>query len=63
MELDLLPAAGALAAVIAVSVGALIALPWMSASTVAMMVLPSMVIYGAIAFVIGTSYGQSRAGA
>lgn len=60
MKLDLLPAVGLLGAVNAVSVLALIAMPWMSARTVLMMVLPSMVIYGAIAFVLGTSYGQFR---
>lgn len=63
MELDLLPAVGALAAVIAISVVVLIVMPGMGPTTVLMMVLPSMIVYGAIAFALGTSYGQTRAGA
>mgnify|MGYP006275388849 CR=1 FL=1 len=61
MEFDLLRAGGILALLIAVGVGGLAASNVMTTSTVLMMVLPSTVIFGAIAFVLGVKHGEFRA--
>ncbi|WP_135820276.1 DUF7333 family protein [Halostella litorea] len=61
MELDLTKTAVAFVALIAVSVGGLIVAPMMQDSTVLMMVMPSMVVFGLICLAIGVGHGQYRA--
>lgn len=60
MEFDLLTAGGSLVAIIALGVAGLAASGVMSLGTVLMMVLPSMVVFGAIAFWLGTKHGEYR---
>jgi len=62
MDFDLLTAGGLLVAIIAVGVGGLAASGVMGLSTVMMMVLPSMVVFAAIAFALGVKHGEYRAG-
>lgn len=52
---------GLFAAIVAIGVGALIVAPMMQPSTVLMMVLPSMVVFAAIAFTLGVKHGEYRA--
>ena len=61
MEFDLPKTAGAFVAVIAVAVLALLGAPMMTARTVLMMVLPSMVVFGAIMLLVGVKHGEYRA--
>lgn len=61
MEFDMPRALGLLVAVIAVGVGGLAASGVMATSTVLMMVLPSMVVFAAIAFGLGVKHGEYRA--
>ncbi|MFO7834846.1 MAG: hypothetical protein R6V31_12580 [Halohasta sp.] len=58
MEFNRTTTIGLFAAVIALGTGALIAAPMMTAQTVLMMVLPSMVVFGLITFGIGLKHGQ-----
>ncbi|ERH06829.1 MAG: hypothetical protein J07HN4v3_02453 [Halonotius sp. J07HN4] len=53
--------AGLFAAIVALGVGALIVAPMMQASTVLMMVLPSMAVFGLITMAIGVKHGAYRA--
>ncbi|MFB6137569.1 MAG: hypothetical protein ABEJ42_04420 [Halobacteriaceae archaeon] len=46
---------------VAIGVGGLLATDMMATSTVLMMVLPSMALYGALNVYIGTRYGEFRA--
>ena len=62
MDFDLPKTAGLFALIIAVGVGALVAAPMMQTSTVLMMVLPSMAIFGLICLAIGVKHGEYRAG-
>jgi len=57
MEFDRTTTIGLFVAVIALGAVALIATP-MQTSTVLMMVLPSMVVFGLITFGIGLKHGQ-----
>jgi len=61
MEFDLRITAVVFAAIIAVGVGGLIAAPFMTASTVLMMVAPSMVGFGLVCLGLGVKYGEHRA--
>jgi len=60
MEFDALKTAAIFAAIVAAGTGALIAAPMMLTETVLTMVLPSMVIYGAIMLGLGIKHGQYR---
>ncbi|MDY6776063.1 hypothetical protein ACEU6E_06695 [Halorutilales archaeon Cl-col2-1] len=61
MEFDLTKTAGLFVLIVALGVGGLVAAPMMRPSTVLMMVLPSMVIYGLITLAIGVKHGEYRA--
>lgn len=61
MQFDLLRAGGILALLVAVGVGGLAASGVMAPSTIMMMVLPSMAVFGAIAFALGVKHGEFRA--
>lgn len=60
MELDLPKTIAAFALIIALGVVGMLATP-MTLETVLMMVLPSMVIFGAIVLAIGVKHGEYRA--
>lgn len=61
MEFDLPRAAGFVALLIAVGTAGLIGGGMMPLRTTLMMVLPSMVVFGAIVFVVGMKHGEFRA--
>lgn len=67
MGLDVLQTIGAFVVVLAIGVGALFVLPAvtpmtpMTPSTIGMMVLPSMAVFGAIMLAIGVKHGEYRA--
>lgn len=61
MEFDLSKTVGAFVIVIAIGIGGLIATPMMTTDTVLMMVLPSMIVFGAIMLAIGVKHGEYRA--
>ncbi|MFC6991807.1 hypothetical protein ACFQH3_08595 [Haladaptatus sp. GCM10025707] len=60
MKFDLPRTAGILVAIIILGVGGLAASGVMTFQTVLMMVLPSMVVFGAVAFWLGMKYGEQR---
>lgn len=61
MEFDLPVAGGILALLVAVGAGGLLASGVMATSTILMMVLPSMAVFGAVAFTLGMKHGEYRA--
>jgi hypothetical protein len=61
MEFTTGTTAGLFVAIVALGVGALIVAPMMQASTVLMMVLPSMAVFGLITLAIGVKHGAYRA--
>ena len=62
MEFNFPVALGALIAVVAVGVGGLIASPIpMTTGTILMMVAPSMLVFGLLAFGLGVKHGEYRA--
>jgi len=61
MEFDLPRAAGIVALIVALGTAGVAFGTPMALSTTLMMVLPSMVVFGAIAFVIGMKHGEFRA--
>ena len=61
MEFTLPVALGALLAVVVVGVAGLVFSGMMTAGTVLMMVAPSMLVFGLIAFGLGVKYGEFRA--
>ncbi|ELY57757.1 DUF7333 family protein [Natronolimnohabitans innermongolicus] len=61
MEFNELTTAVAFVAVIAIGTGGMIASDMMTTDSILMMVVPSMVIFGAIMLAIGVMYGQYRA--
>lgn len=63
MEFSLPVALGALLVIVAVGVGGLAASDVMAVGTIAMMVAPSMVVFGLVAFGLGVKHGEFRAGA
>ena len=60
MEFDFARAVGLLVAIVAVGVIGLASANVMAASTVFMMVLPSMIVFAAVAFIIGMKHGEYR---
>jgi hypothetical protein len=60
MEFNLPVTAAALLAIVAVGTVALIGMGFMAASTVLMMVTPSMLVFGAIALFLGVKHGEYR---
>ncbi|WP_280585500.1 hypothetical protein [Halorubrum sp. Boch-26] len=61
MEFDLPRAAALLVLIVAVGTAGLIGSGMMPLQTTLMMVAPSMLLFGAIAFAIGVKHGQFRA--
>ncbi|RAW46620.1 hypothetical protein DQW50_03430 [Halorubrum sp. 48-1-W] len=61
MEFDLPRAAGIVALIIAVGTAGLVGGGMMALSTTLMMVVPSMVVFGAVVFVVGMKHGEFRA--
>ena len=61
MEFSLPVALGALVAIVALGVGSLIAGGMMSPGTTLMMVAPSMLVFGLVAFGLGMKHGEFRA--
>ncbi len=61
MQFDLPRAAGLLLAVVVLGVAGLVASGMMVLETTLMMVAPSMLVFGAIAFLIGMKHGEFRA--
>lgn len=61
MEFNLPVALGALLAVVVVGVGGLLVSGVMSAGTVLMMVAPSTLVFGLLAFWLGVKHGEFRA--
>ena len=62
MEFNLPVALGVLLAVVGVGVGGLIASPIpMTTGTILMMVAPSMLVFGLLAFGLGVKHGEYRA--
>ncbi|ELY42494.1 DUF7333 family protein [Natronorubrum sulfidifaciens] len=61
MEFDLTTTAGVFIALIALGVGGMIGSNMMTTDSILMMVLPSMVIFGAIMLAIGVKHGEYRA--
>lgn len=61
MEFDQTTTAVAFVALIAVSIGGLIAAPMMETGTILMMVLPSTVVFGLICLLLGMRFGEYRA--
>jgi hypothetical protein len=60
MEFDLPTAGGILLVIVAVGVGGLAVADMMALSTILMMVLPSMVVFAAVAFWLGMKHGEYR---
>ncbi len=61
MEFNVPTTAAVFAAVIALGTGGMIAAPMMTTDDILMMVLPSMVVFGAIMVAIGVKHGEYRA--
>ncbi|MDZ7730127.1 MAG: hypothetical protein U5K37_02870 [Natrialbaceae archaeon] len=61
MDFDAIVTGGIFVLVIALGVGGMIASGMMPTNTVLMMVLPSMVIFGALLLGVGIKHGQYRA--
>lgn len=62
MEFNLPVSLGALLAIVVIGVAGLVGSGMMILETTLMMVAPSMVIFGLIAFGIGMKHGEYRAG-
>jgi type IV secretory pathway VirB2 component (pilin) len=62
MEFDLPRAAAVLVLIVAVGAGGLIGADMMPLRTTLMMVVPSMLVFGALAFALGVKHGEFRAG-
>ncbi|WP_049982527.1 hypothetical protein [Halorubrum sp. BV1] len=61
MNFDLPRAAALLLLTVAIGAGGLIGAGMMPLQTTLMMVVPSMLVFGAVAFAIGVKHGQFRA--
>ncbi|MFO8115883.1 MAG: hypothetical protein R6U01_11095 [Halorubrum sp.] len=61
MEFDLPRAAALLVLIVAIGAAGLIGSGMMALQTTLMMVVPSMLVFGVVAFVIGVKHGQFRA--
>ena len=62
MQFSLPVSLGALLAVVAVGVAGLAGSGVMAPGTVLMMVAPSMLVFGLVAFALGAKHGEYRAG-
>lgn len=62
MDFDRTTTVGVFAAIIVLATAALVAAPMMRTQTVLTMVLPSMVVFGAICLWLGVKHGEHRAG-
>lgn len=60
MEFDRTTTLGIFAALIVIGAGGLLASGVMAASTILMMVLPAMVVFGLVCLAIGVRYGEYR---
>jgi hypothetical protein len=60
MEFDLPRAAAILVLIVAIGAGGLIGANMMPLQTTLMMVVPSMLVFGALAFAIGVKHGEFR---
>lgn len=60
MDFDLPRAVALLILIVAVGAGGLIGAGMMPLQTTLMMVVPSMLVFGAVAFAIGVKHGQFR---
>lgn len=63
MRFSLPVSLGALLAVVAVGVAGLVGSGMMPLETTLMMVAPSMLVFGVLAFALGMKHGEYRAGA
>jgi hypothetical protein len=61
MEFDLTTTVGIFLAIVVVAVGGLATAGVMARSTVLMMVLPSVLAFGAVCLFLGAKYGEYRA--
>lgn len=61
MEFDLPTTAVAFVVVIALGVGGLIGMDTMQTNVIAMMVAPSMIVFGLLMLVLGVKHGEYRA--
>jgi hypothetical protein len=61
MEFDFARAVGSLVAIVALAVVGLASAGFMEASTMFMMVLPSMIVFAAVSFIIGMKHGEYKA--
>lgn len=61
MKFNLPVAAGIVVAIIAIGAAGLVPMPGMGPQTIFMMVVPSMVVFAAVVFVIGVKHGEYRA--
>lgn len=61
MEFTLPVSLGALFVIVAIGVAGLVASEMMDPMTTVMMVLPSMIVFGLIAFGLGLKHGEFRA--
>ncbi|MFW6320486.1 MAG: DUF7333 family protein [Halohasta sp.] len=61
MEFTRTTTIGLFVGIIALGTASLIAAPMMTTSTVLMMVLPSMVVFGLVMFAIGLKHGEYQA--
>jgi len=62
MEFDLPKTAAVFVAIVAVGVGGLVGTPIpMQTSTILMMVLPSMAVFGLVCLAVGVKHGEYRA--
>ncbi|MEF8936904.1 DUF7333 family protein [Halobacteriaceae archaeon SHR40] len=62
-NLNLPVSVGIVLAIVAAGTGGLIAAGFMAVETTLMMVLPSMLVFSAIVFLIGVKHGEYRASA
>ncbi|MFW6435013.1 MAG: DUF7333 family protein [Halovenus sp.] len=62
-NLNLPVSVGIVLAIVAAGTGGLIAMGFMAVETTLMMVLPSMLVFAAIVFLIGVKHGEYRASA
>jgi ABC-type dipeptide/oligopeptide/nickel transport system permease subunit len=63
LDLNLPVSVGIVLAIIAAGTAGLVAAPFMTLQTTLMMVLPSMLVFAAIVFLIGVKHGEYRASA
>ena len=62
MAFDLVKSVGLLLTTVAIAIAGLASAGFMELSTILMMVLPSVLVFAAIAFFLGMKHGEYRAG-